>query len=115
MFKRQTKTNADESNVSARRPVGNSRLAAYLAGALLVAAAGLWNLQSHGPVQAEVREGSHEMFKSGGARSELVLKDMHETLKQIDRRLERFENAMRAAAQQQQQQQQAAPPPALGP
>jgi hypothetical protein len=51
-------------------------------------------------VQAEVRQRPHEHFKSGGERSEIVLREVLATLKQIDARLERFENAMRAAAQQ---------------
>lgn len=71
-----------------------------LAAGLLVVAAGLWNLQSQGPVQAEVRERPREAFKSGGERSEIVLKEVLATLNRIDARLERFENAMRAAAQQ---------------
>ena len=83
-----------------------------LAAAALVAAASFWNLQAYDPAQAEVREGQkREAFMSGGARSELVLRDIHETLKQIDRRLERFENAMRAAAAAQPRP--AAPPPPL--
>jgi hypothetical protein len=44
MFKRVTKS-------FRRAGVGNC-----LAAGLLVVAAGLWNLQSQGPVQAEVRE-----------------------------------------------------------
>jgi hypothetical protein len=71
-----------------------------LAAGLLVVAAALWNLQSQGPVQAEVRERPREAFKSGGERSEIVLKEVLATLNRIDARLERFENAMRAAAQQ---------------
>jgi hypothetical protein len=71
-----------------------------LAAGLLVVAAALWNLQSQGPVQAEVRERPREAFKSGGERSEIVLKEVLVTLNRIDARLERFENAMRAAAQQ---------------
>jgi hypothetical protein len=71
-----------------------------LAAGLLVVAAGLWNLQSQGPVQAEVRERPREAFKSGGERSEIVLREVLATLNRIDSRLERFENAMRAAAQQ---------------
>ena len=71
-----------------------------MAASLLVLAAVLWNLQSQGPVQAEVRERPREAFKSGGERSEIVLREILVTLNQIDARLERFENAMRAAAQQ---------------
>ncbi len=88
----------------------NTARVRLLAAAALVVAASFWNLQTHDPVQAEVREGQkRDAFMSGGARSELVLRDIHETLKQIDRRLERFENAMRAAAQQPQRS--VAPPP----
>jgi uncharacterized protein HemX len=88
----------------------NTARVRLLAAVALVVAASLWNLQTHDPVQAEVREGQkRDAFMSGGARSELVLRDIHETLKQIDRRLERFENAMRAAAQQPQRP--VAPPP----
>jgi hypothetical protein len=71
-----------------------------VAATALVLAAVLWNLHSHGPVQAEVRERPREAFKSGGERSELVLREVLATLNRIDARLERFENAMRAAAQQ---------------
>jgi hypothetical protein len=79
-----------------RRPgVGNC-----LAAGLLVVAASIWNLQSQGPAQAEVRERPREAFKSGGERSEIVLREVLATLNRIDARLERFENAMRAAAEQ---------------
>lgn len=71
-----------------------------LAVGLLLVAAGLWNLQSQGPLQAEVRERPREPFLSGGARSEIVLKEVLATLNRIDAKLERFETAMRAAAQQ---------------
>jgi hypothetical protein len=71
-----------------------------LAAGLLVIVAAIWNLQGQGPVQAEVRERPREAFKSGGERSEIVLKEVLATLNRIDARLERFENAMRAAAQQ---------------
>lgn len=71
-----------------------------IAASVLVLAAVLWNLQSQAPVQAEVRERPREAFKSGGERSEIVLREILATLNQIDARLERFENAMRAAAQQ---------------
>jgi hypothetical protein len=67
---------------------------------MLIIAAGFWNLQTQAPVQAEVRQRPLETFKSGGERSEIVLKEVLATLKQIDARLERFENAMRAAAQE---------------
>jgi hypothetical protein len=46
--------------------------------------------------QGDVRETPRpETFLSGGARSEIVLKEMSETLKRIDARLERFEKALR--------------------
>ena len=83
-------------NKSIRRAgIGNC-----LAAGLLVVAAGIWNLQSQGPVQAEVRARPREAFKSGSERSEVVLREVLETLNRIDARLERFENAMRPAAQQ---------------
>ncbi len=48
--------------------------------------------------QGDVRETPRpEMFLSGGARSEVVLKEVLETLKRIDARLERFEKALRDA------------------
>jgi transposase len=47
-------------------------------------------------VQGEIRESARpEAFLSGGARSEIVLKEIHETLRRIDARLERFERALR--------------------
>jgi hypothetical protein len=46
--------------------------------------------------QGDVRETPRpETFLSGGARSEIVLKEISETLKRIDARLERFEKALR--------------------
>jgi hypothetical protein len=82
--------------ISSPRP--SARINGYLAACLLIAAASLWNLQTQVSVQAEVRERPRETFKSGGERSEIVLKEVLETLNRIDGRLERFENAMRAAA-----------------
>jgi len=55
----------------------------------------------HGPTtaQGEVRETPRtETFLSGGARSEVVLREISETLKRIDSRLERFEKALRESA-----------------
>ena len=47
-------------------------------------------------VQGEIRESPRpEAFLSGGARSEIVLKEINETLRRIDARLERFERALR--------------------
>ena len=40
-----------------------------------------------------------DTFLSGGARSEIILREMAETLKRIDGRLERFEQALRDAEQ----------------
>jgi len=40
-----------------------------------------------------------DTFLSGGARSETILREMAETLKRIDGRLERFEQALRDADQ----------------
>lgn len=46
--------------------------------------------------QGDIRETPRpEAFLSGGARSEIVLREMSETLKRIDSRLERFEKALR--------------------
>ncbi len=46
--------------------------------------------------QGDVREAPvREQFLSGGARSEIVLKEISETLKRIDQRLDRFEKALR--------------------
>ncbi len=46
--------------------------------------------------QGDVRESPiPRTFLSGGERSEAVLKEMAETLKRIDQRLERFERALR--------------------
>lgn len=46
--------------------------------------------------QGEIRETPRpEAFLSGGARSEIVLREIAETLKRIDGRLERFEQALR--------------------
>jgi hypothetical protein len=46
--------------------------------------------------QRDARETPHpETFLSGGARSEIVLREISETLKRIDSRLERFEKVLR--------------------
>lgn len=46
--------------------------------------------------QGDVREAPRpEAFLSGGARSEIVLREIAETLKRIDSRLERCERALR--------------------
>jgi hypothetical protein len=51
-----------------------------------------WPPKAH----ADIQEGPKpEAFLSGGARSEIVLKEMAETLRRIDTRLERFERALR--------------------
>jgi hypothetical protein len=51
-------------------------------------------------VGGEIRElPPRETFLSGGARSEVVLREMSETLRRIDLRLERFERALRDAEQ----------------
>lgn len=56
-------------------------------------------------VGGEIRESPpREAFLSGGARSEIVLREISETLKRIDLRLERFERAIRDAEQQSAQQ-----------
>jgi hypothetical protein len=47
--------------------------------------------------QADITQDSpQKQFLSGGARSEVVLREISETLKRIDGRLERMENAVRA-------------------
>jgi len=51
-------------------------------------------------VGADIRESPpRETFLSGGARAEIVLREMAETLRRIDGRLERFEQALRDAAE----------------
>ncbi len=51
-----------------------------------------------GDVREEPRR---ETFLSGGARSEIILREMNEVLKRIDARLERFERALQETQQQQ--------------
>lgn len=81
-----------------------NKLGAALCGLALVFSGTYYALQIHSPAHGEVRELTpREAFKSGGERSEVVLHEVLETLKRIDARLERFENAMRAAAKQQEQ------------
>jgi hypothetical protein len=51
-------------------------------------------------VGADIRESPpRETFLSGGARAEIVLREMAETLRRIDGRLERFEQALRDSAE----------------
>jgi predicted GNAT superfamily acetyltransferase len=70
---------------------GGLVVAAFVAGAALV---GL------GVARADVRESSsHEHFKSGGARSEIVLREIAATLKRIEARLERLDNWARRQAE----------------
>ena len=61
--------------------------------------------------RAEVREPPPppQAFLSGGARSEIILREIADVLKRIDARLERLERAIDAANQQQPE-----PPPADG-
>jgi len=67
---------------------------AALAVALVLLAA--FALRWPSAVQGEIRESARpEAFLSGGARSEIVLKEISETLRRIDARLERFERALR--------------------
>jgi hypothetical protein len=74
-----------------------SRWAWLLAGVLLAA------LFTTGPrwpgaARADVtEEPPQKQFLSGGARSEIVLREISDTLKRIDARLERMENAVKAA------------------
>ncbi len=75
--------------------------AAAVALAAIVMLLGVASPRPQSSVHAEVREApAREAFLSGGARSEIVLKEILETLKQIDGRLERFEAALRNAEQQ---------------
>ncbi len=60
-----------------------------LLGLLLIAAAWAW---TGSPSDADVRETPpRRAFQSGGARSEIVLKEMLAVLQRIDQRLERLE------------------------
>jgi len=60
--------------------------------------------------QGDVREApAREQFLSGSARSEVVLKEIAETLKRIDQRLDRFEKALREVDAADASRQQAAP------
>lgn len=64
----------------------------------------------------EIREGPRrEAFLSGGARAEIVLREIAETLKRIDARLERFEQALREAQQGSAQHEPAGQPAELPP
>ena len=64
--------------------------------------------------QGDVRETPpREQFLSGGARSEIVLKEIAEILKRIDQRLDRFEKALRDADAEAGRQQ-AGPAPLAG-
>ena len=56
-----------------------------------------------------------ETFLSGGERSEAVLKEMSETLRRIDGRLEHFERALRDATEQPGDPSPAPQPPAAQP
>jgi hypothetical protein len=65
-----------------------------VAGAIVLLAGNYPHLST--TAQGDVRESPRpEAFLSGGARSEIVLKEISETLKRIDARLERFEKALR--------------------
>jgi hypothetical protein len=61
---------------------------------LVIAAASRWPSDARADV---TEEPAQKQFLSGGARSEIVLREISETLKRIDGRLERMENAVRAA------------------
>jgi hypothetical protein len=79
-----------------RKPTGRTLISMLAVGIALLACAGL---QSHfgspGPVAAEVRTpGSPGHFKSGGERSVVVLQEILATLQQMDKRLERVEEAV---------------------
>ena len=68
------------------------RVVVFVAGFVALA----WTFSLYGPQRTtygEVREVTPKRaFKSGGARSELVLHEISATLKRIDERLERIEN-----------------------
>jgi hypothetical protein len=65
--------------------------------------------------QGDVRETPvHDQFLSGGARSEIVLKEIAETLKRIDQRLDRFEKALRESDAAEAARQQGGPAPTVG-
>lgn len=76
------------------------RSAWFISGCLMTAAV---CLAIQGPFRASTARGEieetkpPEAFLSGGARSEIVLREISETLKKIDARLERFERALREA------------------
>ncbi len=79
--------------------VGKGAWGALLAGGCLASAIALGYAPGAGVATAEVRnETPREAFKSGGERSELVLREMSETLRRIDGRLERMEALMRESA-----------------
>ena len=67
-------------------------LAAFVV--LMIAATSRWPSDARADV---TEEPAQKQFLSGGARSELVLREISETLKRIDSRLEHMENAVRAA------------------
>jgi hypothetical protein len=67
-------------------------LGAGIAVVLLATSDPHWTTTAQGDVRETPRP---EMFLSGGARSEVVLREISETLKRIDSRLERFEKALR--------------------
>ena len=65
--------------------------------------------------QGEVRKTPvPEHFESGGERSEIVLKEIAEILERIDRRLDRFETALREADAAEAARQQGGPAPLAG-
>jgi hypothetical protein len=70
----------------------------FVTGCLMTAAV---ILAIQGPFHGSTAQGEIEetkppqAFLSGGARSEIVLREIAETLKKIDARLERFERALR--------------------
>ena len=79
--------------------VGKGAWGALIAGGCLALAIAVGYAPWAGVATAEVRnETPREAFKSGGERSELVLREMSETLRRIDGRLERMEALMREAA-----------------
>ena len=83
------------------------RAATRIRSSLLVASVALaafWcglTLEPDFRVRADVRQStSREQFKSGGARSEIVLREIHATLERMEKRLEHIETIMAEAASQ---------------
>ncbi len=78
---------------NARRSVWTPWIALVLVAALLAYP----TLTDAPSARGEIKESPRpEAFRSGAERSEVVLREIAETLRRIDTRLERFEQALRA-------------------